>query len=155
MTVQQARTSVSQWLAEVSPELVLDENNYCALTAENGIECAIEIAPTGETLSFYAPLVHVALEAQAAMFHKALSLNLFQVETVGASIAFDRQNDFLILNLLCEIEDLDKTTFANTLNNFVDTSQKLQSAFKDISFTANKPTEQIQVQNYLNPAFMV
>ncbi len=154
MTIQQARTSVNQWLSDMSPELVLDDFNYCAITAENGIECALEIAPGGETLSFYAPLVEVAAEDQNHTFRKALSLNLFQVETVGASIAFDRHNGFVVLNLLHTVEDLDKTTFANTLNNFVATAQKLKTALKENSFEPDNRTES-QQQNYLNPSFIV
>ena len=102
----------------------LDENGVCAFTYGEVLEVVFELPETSSTLQIYSPILRIAKNESAALFKRLLRLNLFGVETRGATFALEDKNNFIILCYGVPVEDLDATGFLNLVSGFIETAEK-------------------------------
>ena len=124
--MQSSFEQVNRWLAQLDQgNLALDDEGRCSLIGDDRFEMDIYAIPGGD--SFYinikiCPLPHRQRER---FFEQALLLNLFQQETLGATLAIDPQDQSMMLCYCRECEHTTQTCFTNSIDNLLETAAKL------------------------------
>jgi hypothetical protein len=74
----------------------------------------------------YSPLLEVPKNADGLLYY-ALSLNLFQIETMGTTLAIDKSANFFVLSYHDLISSIDSEKFQKLLGGFIHTAQAITS----------------------------
>ena len=118
---------VKQWLENMGrtfdQKIELDEDGVCNLVCEDNIMIIIEARDESPVFYLSSSLLDVPRdqEKMLVLFAKALSLNLFMVETRGATIGFAEDIGQLMLCFMQEKQGCDEDRFASILKGFYDT----------------------------------
>ncbi|WDE08645.1 type III secretion system chaperone [Thalassomonas viridans] len=128
-------THLQAWLNEMGRQqgtnFTLDEQGRCFIKANDETSlCLFGIAGSDH---FYinVELIEVPVTAAENLFKCALSLNLFQQETRGATIAFDDQANMLMLCYSGSYESNSFQDFSNVLNNMIDLTASLKPQLQE------------------------
>ncbi|GLS26751.1 CesT family type III secretion system chaperone [Marinibactrum halimedae] len=133
-----AYEQIQFWLLELSSDsanpLTLDKdgNGYLA-DKEAGVKIMLSAPRNSDYFSVNIDLIQVMEKDKQQAFEKALTLNLYQYGTLGASIAFDPKGEILVLSYLREIGHTQFLDFQNILTNLVDLSKQLKLQLFDIN----------------------
>jgi len=124
---------VSEWLQSEGRQkgqpYNLNENGICVMTDDAGNECVVEVPRGSRIVYFYAPVVLVNPENRAESFEKAVTMNLYGLQTNESCLAYDPKVNRIILYYSAHIFFLEGTTFSNAFNNFLLTLQKVREDF--------------------------
>ena len=128
MSNQENRQIVNQWLRELSgdSELVfsLDDNGACGLAGES-LECMVEMPEGSDSFYLSASLMPLPADKRDDFMLQLLTLNMFQHETRGATLAVDPMDEHVVFCYTREVDATDANLFRNILNNFLDTGKNL------------------------------
>jgi hypothetical protein len=95
------------------------------------MECILEVPDGSDRFFIYAPLMEVPSNSDGLLYY-ALSLNLFQIETVGTTLAIDRSANFFVLSYHALISSIDSEKFQKLLGAFIHTAQAIsKKLFKE------------------------
>ena len=127
MTNDTNKITVNSWLSELSNEyhFQLDEQGFCAL-ANDGIDIEINVPNSKPAVFLTAKISDLAQEHREAVLYQAMTLNLYQGETNGATIALDPNREELLLCYSSALGACDAVSFSNILINFTDTTKSLR-----------------------------
>ncbi len=120
---------------------VLDKDESCIIEHDSGVQFSVHVPEGVEFVTFYAPLTEVPIENPAQILRRALTLNLFQNQTRGGSIAYDPSNGWLVLSLSVDGEALDEVKFTNSMSNVVDVAQELRRSLKEFLSSLDSTAE--------------
>ena len=81
---------------DLGQPLSLDEGGVCALEFNEGLACTIELGDADGSLFIHGQLLTAPAEGREALFRRALTLNLYGLQTGGA-VAYDPDADALLL----------------------------------------------------------
>ena len=129
------RQLVDSWLKavgqEVGQEFQLDDNGICVIDYKDSLTIIVEVPDNGRGYYIYSPLTTIDVSQNDLTIPlRALSLNLFQVETGGGTLSYDESTSEIVFSFLDQIEGRDTASFKSVINNFVTLSLKLK---KDLS----------------------
>jgi hypothetical protein len=140
------RGTVDNWLAGLAAAagfdgLQLDERGCAALRYADDLDLMLELPEASPVLHLYAPVLELADSAGQDVFRRVLALNLFGVETQGASFALDELNDRIVLQYPLLVEATDAGQFERVLGNFIEAAQrwKRELAAPDAPAAADEP----------------
>lgn len=115
---------LNNWLSELSTgqgmQFELDDQGRCFINANNSCNICIH-GPAGND-SFYIniELMTIQGESNEPLFRQALSLNLFQHETLGCSLALDEKTLALMLCYSGKYQHTTFQDFTNVVNNMIE-----------------------------------
>lgn len=129
--------AVTEWLdvmgQEIGAPLELNEEGICAIECENNITVVIESQEESPVFHLSAGLVEMPgdRDTMLKLFARALSLNLFLVETRGTTIALAEELHQVMLCFMEEKDRCDQIRFATQFQGFYETAldirEKLQA----------------------------
>ena len=122
---------VEGWLMDLGKTLgrplPLSADGVCRLDHPNAPTMILEVPAASPMLYYSSPLVKLEQGAsELELCKRALSLNLFQVETAGTTLALDEKTGEIVMCLLHPIEGMTSERFQNVLNNFLVTAISLR-----------------------------
>ncbi|MDR2735601.1 MAG: CesT family type III secretion system chaperone [Puniceicoccales bacterium] len=127
MTNARFREIVQTWLDSINSvkneKFAIDETGRCKFFF-NDMEFILEVPDGSDRFFIYAPLFEVPIHSDGLLYY-ALSLNLFQVETVGTTLAIDRSANFFVLSYHALISTIDSAKFQKLLGAFIYTTQTI------------------------------
>lgn len=118
---------VKEWLgnmgSEFGQDIQLDEDGICNLSCEGNVMIIIEAREDSPIFYLSSPLLELPpdQEKMFELFAKALSLNLFMVETRGSTIGLAEDIGQLMLCFMQEKQGCDEDRFASILKGFYET----------------------------------
>ena len=124
---------VKNWLEtlgqNLGQDIHLDEDGMCNLQCEDDIMIIVEAREDSPVFFVSSPLTDIPgdRDNMLKMFGRALSLNLFTVETRGATIGFAEELGKLMLSLMQEKEGCDEQRFAAILKDFHETAAAIRN----------------------------
>lgn len=135
-------TQLQAWLDELGGQLgatfTLDDQGRCFIKANDETNLCLFGLEGSDHFYINLELIEVPVTGAEMLFRCALSLNLFQQETRGATIAFDDQANTLMLSYSGSYESTTFQDFSNVLNNMIDLTAsiqpQLQESLSDHSF---------------------
>lgn len=96
-----ALESVDQGLAVLGRALgfplALGPERVCSLRLDDGLECSVEVPEGSSLLHLYCPLLPVPPGDRLTFLEQVLALNLYGLDTGGASLALDPDTDRIVL----------------------------------------------------------
>lgn len=117
--------TVDVWLKELASlagidSLALNPQGVCAVRFGDRAEIVLELPDPSEVLHLYCAVCPIPPDekAAAALYRHALELNMFGLETRGASFAVDRESERLLLCYTLPLAGTDIVAFQNTIGNF-------------------------------------
>lgn len=120
-------TTVNGWLGELASKagldgLQLDERGCCALRYSEDLDVMMELPEHSPVLHLYAPVLSLisASATLEATFRQLLGLNLFALETRGATFALDETNERIVLQYQIVIEGTNSGQFERIIGNFLE-----------------------------------
>ena len=123
-------TQLQAWLDEMGKQMgstfTLDEQGRCFIQANDETNLCLFGMEGSDNFYINVELIDVPVTGAEMLFKCALSLNLFQQETRGATIAFDDQANTLMLCYSGSYESNTFQDFSNVLNNMIDLTASLQ-----------------------------
>ena len=142
----ETQTTISKWLESVGRDtgttLSLDQDGHCNILFGDQLECMVEVPEDSVLVFMYTALKRAPDDAAARvqLLELALELNLFSIATGGASLAFDRRTQQIVLTFSGEVMAMDEDFFKGALGDLLDLAidlhQKLQ---EDLPVTAGFP----------------
>lgn len=122
---------LSHWLSNLGDFQPNDEGS-CFIESENNVEVAI-FGPKHDE-RFYINCLLIALDdvPREVVFELALSLNLHQEKTRGATIALDQTKNTLNLCYSLQYQHCNYQAFVNILNNLIELTESLQVQFVEL-----------------------
>lgn len=108
---------VSGWLADLQRNLgirellSLDQDGLCFIPYPNGLEIDVELPNGTQTVYIYTPVCHAANHSKEALMEQALALNMFQIQTRGGALAFDKATSDIMYCCSIEIKEYDSHKF--------------------------------------------
>ena len=141
------RGTVDNWLAGLAAGagldgLQLDERGCAALRYADDLDLMLELPEASPVLHLYAPVLLLAGDdGRQDVFRRLLALNLFGLETQGASFALDELNDRIVLQVPLLVGATDAGLFERVLGNFIEAAQhwKRELGAPDPSAAADEP----------------
>ena len=129
---------VNGWLEElgssINQKFHLDSQGVCTMDYKDELRISVEVPHGSDQFYVYGPLVDLSsVENQQQVLHKALSLNLFQLETAGGTLAIDELTSEIVFCFVSKVGNQGISIFQNILNNFVSTADRLRGLLKDAS----------------------
>jgi len=130
--------AVNGWLAELAEaagidSLELNPQGVAAVRFGDRVEIVFEAPENAAALHLYCPICDVPADpkAEAALYRRLLELNLFGLETRGASFAIDRDSNRVLLCYAMPLENADHMTFQNTVGNFAEVCERFCNELGD------------------------
>lgn len=130
----QEHGAVQQWLARLGAAtgldgLQLDDNGCLALRYGEGLELMLELPEGSPVAHLYAPVLQLGGDEAGllATFRRLLALNLFALETQGATFALDEMHQRIVLQYPLVVQATDAGLFERVLGNFIETAQRWQA----------------------------
>ncbi|WDE02237.1 CesT family type III secretion system chaperone [Thalassomonas actiniarum] len=128
-------TQLQAWLDEMGGQLgtsfTLDDQGRCFIQANEETNLCLFAIEGSDHFYINVELIEVPVTGAEMLFRCALSLNLFQQETRGATIAFDDQANTLMLCYSGSYESNTFQDFSNVLNNMIDLTASIQPQLKE------------------------
>lgn len=126
------RESVDTWLAGLDApaglHLALDDAGAVGIALGSGTVLTIEVEEDTGMLHLHCELRRLPTDdTRAAMLEQALTLNLFNRGTEGATLGLDRKSDTLVLSISRDIPSLSHEDFASLLVGFADAAESVQT----------------------------
>ncbi|CAM2064135.1 CesT family type III secretion system chaperone [Sulfidibacter corallicola] len=155
-TMNQINTWLSELGAESGATLTLDEHGCCPLVDADETEMEVHAVPTSDCFFLNAKILALPHTNREQVFYQALTLNLFQQETRGASVAIDPNDESLMLCFSKAVSETDATMFQNIVSNLFQTASHMRRELKveevsDPSPSAgDAPWENHQLVNFMN-----
>ena len=122
---------MQHWLNEINPEFVLNDSGRCTLKADESTLIVIMTDEQDSCYSLASTLIELNDEDPLAIYKAALKANMYQSETLGGAIALNDDTDSLMLFFSESVKKVDYQGFKNTLDNFVESTQRLKDVFTD------------------------
>jgi hypothetical protein len=88
------------------------------------MECILVVPDGSDRFFMYSPLLEVPRQSDGLLYY-ALSLNLFQMETTGTTLAIDKEANFFVLSYHDLISSIDSEKFQKLLGAFIHTAQAI------------------------------
>ncbi|CAM2063838.1 Type III secretion system chaperone [Sulfidibacter corallicola] len=134
---------INQWLNELSQgsaePLTLDEDGRCTLVADD-VELVVSTTPTSDQFFINLSVVDLPESGQELFYRQALTFNLFQQDTRGASLAIDPQSNEMVLCYTHAIEGTELNHFNNIVQNLIETTKSLRTQLEQtVRDAANAP----------------
>ncbi|CAM2010564.1 CesT family type III secretion system chaperone [Acanthopleuribacter pedis] len=123
---------VNHWLAQLGQTigcgLALNEEGRCSLKAAGDVGIDIFCEPEDTQFYLSLPLFTLSgLNSREMVLQHALTMNMFQQDTGGASIALDADGEALLLCYTHPVEGTEYQTFYNILANMIESCMELKS----------------------------
>lgn len=135
------RDLVNGWLREmgqgIGQSLGLDDNNLCSLQYDEDLEINVELHADGPWLYLHAPVARVAQMESAAFFKQLLKINLFGLQTDGATLGYDERTDHIAISDRVDPATLDGLTFLQWIESFVMTTVRIRGDIMQEMTAAN------------------
>ena len=127
---------VEGWLLDLGKALgrplPLSADGVCRLDHPNAPTLILEVPAASSMLYYSSPLLKMEQGAsELDLCKRALSLNLFQVETAGATLALDEKIGEIVMCLVHPIEGMTSVRFQSVLNNFLATAIGLREKLQE------------------------
>ena len=131
---------VNAWLRDLGNQygmpLSLNEEGSCALIGDQDFELEIFAQDACDHFFINIKIMDLPHGNRADILYQAMTLNLFQQETLGGSLAVDPKNESLMYCYSREIEQTTFSCFANIVGNLLDTASKLRDGLSQVEATS-------------------
>jgi hypothetical protein len=107
--------------------LALGPERACGLRLDNGLECSLEVPEGSSVLHLYCPLLPVPPDDRLAFLEDVLALNLYGLQTGGASLALDPDADRIVLCWSQPPEGMLPEDLAALISGFVERATALKA----------------------------
>ncbi|MDR0393047.1 MAG: type III secretion system chaperone [Puniceicoccales bacterium] len=114
------------------PDLRLNEDNLCSLNFDSKINVDIVFRKEQDQCIFASKIGVIPLENKETFFKELLKANAFGIETAGASLGVDEENDSIVLSYIFITQSFVYELFKTVLNNFVDLVEKWMQKLEDL-----------------------
>lgn len=157
MSKSQNQMVVDSWLHDLGQvagdKFALNEQGLCVLQHQDSLDIVVETPEQGEAFHIYASLMRLPDHDAQDLLYEALSLNLFQLETAGGTLAIDPRSSEIVFCYMETIEGKSSAIFQNIVNNFIDTALRLRTSLMDKMNGAGTTTQKPPMtQNTTPPA---
>jgi hypothetical protein len=116
------------------------ETRRCVLQdKESHLEILIEFPQRNASMFLYSPIMQLPKEIEQEKFlESVLELNLFGLQTNGATLGFDRKHGHIMLHHSLSLEFVNEQIFVNMLTNFIATARKILVRVGDLQLVNQK-----------------
>jgi hypothetical protein len=133
--MQDSRARVSGWLQAAGRhsgfQLSLDDDGYCGLQLDEGVQCIVEVIEGRDEVLLYMPLARLPdrpEDAQRAT-QLALIMNSFGLDSGAGTFGYDPRTNHVLLTLAVRVELLDESLFCSILGEFIDSGMDTRRKF--------------------------
>lgn len=99
--VEETRQKVTSMLQAVfagaDHDIALDENGIVTLRFEDDLSLTVEVPELSPDFHLYAPVMHLPAKDRVPFFGNALMMNLFTISVPGTWLAYDADEDRMLL----------------------------------------------------------
>ena len=148
--------TVNRWLRVYDQSLALDSQKLCYLSYDSRRTLMLSLAPEGDRLMFYTPLMPIGDDSQ--LLKVALACNLYQDKNNVGSVGFDELTSHLVYSYCLNLNDVGEAQFHETIDGVTRNAkmliQKLEKFNQHTIQTDGKEnpksTRDLQADNPLN-----
>jgi hypothetical protein len=114
------------------PDLRLNEDSICSLNFDSKINVDIVFRKEQDQCIFASKIGVIPLENKEVFFKELLKANAFGIETAGASLGIDEENNSIVFSYIFITQSFVYDLFKTVLNNFVDLVEKWMQKLEDL-----------------------
>jgi hypothetical protein len=118
-----------------SPLLTLNEEGVCNFNYESEFDITLELPDKSTQLYLYSSVMPVPGAGKLELYEKLLKLNVYCLDTRGATLALDPHDSQILLCYQYPLDALEEVVLVNLLTNFVDTLKTLREQLTSYSQT--------------------
>lgn len=140
MNQQIFRRDVCDWINGVTSlesRIIFDVDGTCRVYSGE-IECSIEVPEEMPVIIFYIPITKVSVEHREKQMEHALTLNLLQIKTGRASVAYDPKVERIVLNQIFQADEMTEEVFHNALLNLIDIASNMVTSFEELDMKCDE-----------------
>lgn len=129
---------VNQWLEDMGKglghEIRLNEEGRCSIEFEDNVNIVFDSDEDSPVFYLSSPLMEIPADQDLALMllANALSLNLFMIETRGATIAVAEDIGQVMICFMQEKESCDEKRFSAIIEGFYETARNIRQRLQDI-----------------------